>query len=188
MCMVASLDGSTVVDGRSTALSSPADRDVLLGLRAVADVVLVGAETVRREGYGPPSKAGLRVGVVSRTGRVDTSAPLFTSGAGFLVLPEDAPPVDAPSVRAGRGGVDLTLALSMIDGTFVQLEGGARLNAAMLDADVVDEVNLTVTPAAVGGTGPRLADGAPNMDRRFTLAQVCEDDGFLFLRYRRTGR
>lgn len=188
MCMVASLDGSTVVDGRSTALSSPADRDVLLGLRAVADVVLVGAETVRREGYGPPSKAGLRVGVVSRSGRVDTSAPLFTSGAGFLVLPEDAPPVDAPAVRAGRGGVDLALALSMIDGTFVQLEGGARLNAAMLDADVVDEVNLTVTPAAVGGAGPRLADGAPDMDRRFALAQVCEDDGFLFLRYRRTGR
>lgn len=188
MCMVASIDGSTVVDGRSAALSSPADRDVLLGLRAAADVVLVGAETVRREGYGPPSKTGLRVGVVSRSGRVDTSAPLFTSGAGFLVLPEDAPPVDAPSVRAGVGGVDLAAALAKIDGQFVQLEGGARLNAAMLAADVVDEINLTVCPATVGGSGPRLADGAPDLDRRFALAQVCEDDGFLFLRYRRAGR
>jgi riboflavin biosynthesis pyrimidine reductase len=188
MCMVASIDGSTVVDGRSTALSSSTDRDVLLGLRAAADVVLVGAETVRREGYGPPSKQGLRVGVVSRSGRVDTTSPLFTSGAGFIVLPEDAPHVDAPSIRAGRGDVDLARALSMIDGTFVQLEGGARLNAAMLEANVVDEINLTVSPEVVGGAGPRLADGAPDLNQRFTLAQVCEDDGFLFLRYRRTGR
>lgn len=188
MCMVASIDGSTVVDGRSTALSSPADRDVLLGLRATADVVLVGAETVRREGYGPPSKPGLRVGVVSRSGRVDTTSPLFASGAGFLVLPEDAPHVEVPSVRAGHGTVDLAGALSMIDGSFVQLEGGARLNAAMLEADLVDEINLTVSPVAVGGTGPRLADGAPDMDRRFALAQVCEEDGFLFLRYRRAAR
>lgn len=188
MCMVSSIDGSTVVDGRSTALSSPSDRDVLLGLRAAADVVLVGAETVRREGYGPPSKAGLRVGVVSRSGRVDVTAPLFASGAGFLVLPEDAPQVPVPSVRAGRGTVDLARALTMIDGTFVQLEGGARLNAAMLEADVVDEINLTVSPMAAGGSGPRLAHGAPDLDRRFVLAQVCEDDGFLFLRYRRAER
>jgi len=188
MCMVASIDGSTVVDGRSSALSSPMDRDVLLGLRSLADVVLVGAETVRREGYGPPSRSGLRVGVVSRTGRVDTSTPLFTSGAGFLVLPEDAASVSVTSVRAGHGVVDLPRALEMIEGRFVHLEGGARLNAAMLDADVVDEINLTVSPAAVGGSGPRLTHGARDFHRRFVLAHVCEDDGFLFLRYRREGR
>lgn len=91
-------------------------------------------------------------------------------------------------MRAGRGDVDLARALTMIEGRFVQLEGGARLNAAMLAADVVDEINLTVCPAAVGGSGPRLAAGAPNLDRRFLLAQVCEADGFLFLRYRRASR
>jgi hypothetical protein len=35
----------------------------------------------------------------------------------------------------------------------------------------------------VGGAGKRLADGAPDLLRRFRLAHVLEDDGFLFLRY-----
>jgi hypothetical protein len=90
-CMVASLDGATVVDGQSGALSNPTDGAVLQALRSAADVILVGAGTVRAEGYGAPRKAGQRIGVVSRTGRLDTTTELFTSGAGFLVLPEDGP-------------------------------------------------------------------------------------------------
>lgn len=188
MCMVSSIDGSTVVDGASLALSGPADRDVLLGLRRLADAILVGSGTVRAEGYGPPSKAGQRVGVVTSRGEVDLGAPLFRAGAGFLVLPEDAPlPADAPvpQIRAGRGTVDLARALEAIDGEFLQLEGGSRLNAAMLAADLVDEIDLTVSPRAVGGSGPRLATGAPDLGLGFDLAHVCEDDGFLFLRYLR---
>ena len=67
MCMVASIDGSTVMTGNSAALSSAADRSVLLALRAAADHVLVGAGTVRAEGYGVPGKVGQRVAVVSHT-------------------------------------------------------------------------------------------------------------------------
>jgi riboflavin biosynthesis pyrimidine reductase len=188
MCMVSSIDGSTVVDGASLALSGPADRDVLLGLRRLADAILVGSGTVRAEGYGPPSKVGQRVGVVSSRGDIDLDAPLFAAGAGFLVVPEDAAlPVDAPvaQIRAGRGTVDLALALESIGGDFLQLEGGARLNAAMLAADLVDEIDLTVSPRAVGGDGPRLTTGAPDLALGFDLAHVCEDDGFLFLRYLR---
>lgn len=188
MCMVSSIDGSTVVGGASLALSGPADRDVLIGLRRLADVILVGSGTVRAEGYGPPSKAGQRVGVVSTRGDVDLAAPLFRAGAGFLVVPEDAPlPADTEveQIRAGHGAVDLARALTRIDGDFLQLEGGSRLNAAMLAADLVDEINLTVSPQAVGGSGPRLAAGAPDIALGFDLAHVCEDDGFLFLRYLR---
>ena len=75
--MVASIDGSTVVDQRSAALSSPTDSEVLHTLRELADVIIVGAATVRIEGYGPPHKPGQRVGVVSRTGNVDVSTRLF---------------------------------------------------------------------------------------------------------------
>ena len=186
MCMVQSIDGSTVVHGNSLALSGPADREVLLGLRQLADVVLVGASTVREEGYGPPAKPGLRVGVVSRTGNVDLTTPLFTSGAGFLVVPESAPVADHASihvVRSGSDTVDLPRALSQIDGTFLQLEGGSRLNAAMIDADLVDEINVTISPNVVGGDGPRLVQSSRDVVQRYRLAHVCEDDGFLFLRY-----
>ena len=50
--MVVSVDGATTVDGRVGRLTSPADQAVLRRLRAEADAVLVGAQTVRVEGYG----------------------------------------------------------------------------------------------------------------------------------------
>jgi riboflavin biosynthesis pyrimidine reductase len=185
LCMVASLDGTTVVDERSFALSSPADTEVLLTLRSLADMILVGAGTVRTEQYGPPRKAGQRVAVVSRTGDVDTSSPLFASGAGFLVLPEDAPPTTVESVRAGVGDVDLIAALAQLDVDVIQAEGGPRLNAALFDADVIDELNLTFSPQLAGGDGPRVVTGAASLSRRMDLAHVLEDDGFLFTRYTR---
>jgi len=188
MCMVHSIDGSTVVGGNSLALSGPADRDVLLGLRQLADVVLVGAATVRQEGYGPPRKRGQRVGVVSRSGAVDLTTPLFTTGSGFLVVPDTAV-VDNPGgvevLRCGLDTVDLVHALAQIDGTFLQLEGGSMLNAAMIEADLVDEINVTISPLVVGGSGPRLVQSTNDVLHRFRLTHVCEDDSFLFLRYER---
>ena len=101
-----SLDGSTVVQGNSRALSGDADRSILIGLRSLADVIVVGSSTVRIDDYGPPSRKDLRVGVVSRTGNIYLTTPLFTSGAGFLIIPEDAPEPSNPTVtciRAGHG-------------------------------------------------------------------------------------
>ena len=51
--MVSSVDGAATLTGRSGGLSSPADRDLFHRLRGVADVIFVGASTVRAEGYGP---------------------------------------------------------------------------------------------------------------------------------------
>ena len=50
--MVASVDGAAVVDGRVGALSGPADFQLLQLMRGLCDVLLVGAGTVRAEGYG----------------------------------------------------------------------------------------------------------------------------------------
>ncbi len=185
LCMVASVDGSTVVDQRSASLSSPADTEVLVALRSFAQVILVGAATVRLEGYGPPRVPGQRVGVVSRRGELDLDRPLFTSGAGFLVLPHDAPEVPVESIRAGTGRVDLTAAVAQIDADIIQAEGGAALNAALAEADLLDEVDLTVSPQLVGGDGPRVVQGAASVAHRLHLVQVLEDDGFLFTRYLR---
>ena len=185
VCMVASIDGSTVVDSNSRSLSSNTDQEVLLTLRDLADVLIVGAATVRIEGYGPPRKRGQRVGVVSRRGDVDASSPLFTSGAGFLILPEDAPPTSIDAVRAGIGEVDFARAFGQLDANFVQAEGGALLNGALSAADVIDELNLTISPQLAGGDGPRVTSGAAQVSRKMRLAHVLEDDGFLFTRYLR---
>ena len=183
VCMVSSIDGSTVVDSNSRSLSSPTDQEVLLTLRDLADVLIVGAATVRIEGYGPPRKRGQRVGVVSRRGDVDASSPLFTSGAGFLIIPEDAPPTTVESVRAGTGEVDFAGALAQLDADFVQAEGGALLNGSLSAADVIDELNLTISPQLAGGDGPRVTSGSVQVSRKMRLAHVLEEDGFLFTRY-----
>ncbi len=185
VCMVSSIDGSTAIDSNSRGLSSKADQEVLLTLRDLADVLIVGAATVRIEGYAPPRKSGQRVGVVSRRGDVDATSRLFTSGAGFLILPNDAPPTSVESVRAGTGEVDFAGALAQLDADFVQAEGGAVLNGALAAADLIDELNLTISPQLAGGDGPRVTRGATQIARRMRLVHVLENDGFLFTRYMR---
>lgn len=186
VCMIAGIDGSTVVERGSRALGSPADTQVLLSLRRLADLLIVGAGTVRIERYDPPS-SGVRVGVVSRTGDLDMSLPLFTSGQGFLIVPESAPERPGETIRAGTTDVDLAAALREVrtrfGSRFVQCEGGAALNGALAEADLIDELNLTVSPHITGGDGPRVTSGAAESLRRMDLAHVLEDDGFLFTRY-----
>lgn len=193
MCMVTSIDGSIAVAGTSGGLSSPTDTAVLARLRRLADVSIVGSGTVREEGYGAPTRPGRRLGVVTASGRVDVDGDLFRSGAGFVITTEDAPelPTGVDVVRAGRGRVDLALALRSLDtvaevGDVVLAEGGAALNGALLAADLVDEIDVTTSPASVGGGGPRLATSDVEHLHRFEAAQVAlDDEGFVYTRWRR---
>ncbi len=122
--------------------------------------IIVGAGTVRQEGYGPPKQGrpAHRRGDLDRRRR-PRRRELFTSGAGFLIMPEDGPrrrrprAVRSTSCGPATGRVDLALALRRLDEvmdppTFVQAEGGPRLNGSLLDADCVDELDLTVSPVA----------------------------------------
>ncbi|WP_203230917.1 dihydrofolate reductase family protein, partial [Agromyces humi] len=52
MNFVTSLDGAVTLEGRSGGLGDEHDRLAMQVLRTLADVVLVGAGTVRVEGYG----------------------------------------------------------------------------------------------------------------------------------------
>lgn len=194
--MVASIDGSTVVDGVSAGLSSENDAAALHRLRSLAQVVLVGAGTVRGEGYGPPKKDGQRIGVVTRSGSVDPSSDLFRSGAGFVITTERAELDDRVErnldvIRSGVDVVDLRGAVGRLSEVcpgveFVQAEGGATLNAAFSDADLFDELNITTSPATVGGDGPRLFNGGGDQANRFELARMAvDDDSFVFSRWRR---
>lgn len=118
--MVSTLDGAAQHDGRSQAISSAADMRVFGTLRALADVVVAGAETVRLEGYRPArardafaarrAAAGQApapaIAVVSASLNLDFSLPLFTSPlVPTLVLTGAAapPPACAPPRRRARG-------------------------------------------------------------------------------------
>ena len=209
--MVASVDGATVVEGVTEQLGSPGDRHVFLLLRSLADGILVGAETVRAEGYGPPvireefraareerGQAPMpRIAVVTRSLELDWESPLFTDGRSrpFVLAPANANTVGlteaaqaADVIAIGEPQLDLGAALRALaeQGVHALLcEGGPTLNAALLAEGLVDELCLTMTPALVGmGGGKRIIGGAPLPKMvGLELAHVLEEDGNLFLRY-----
>lgn len=181
--MVASVDGATVVDGRSGRLGGPGDRQVFRALRGVADMILVGAGTVRAEDYQPPRTPDDRMAVVRATagrsarprlvvvsGRLDLDpmAPLFAER-----LLADQPPLiatvrSAPADRRaalepvadmivlGETRVDLTgllATLGDLGARTVLCEGGPDLNHQLLAAGLADELCLTISPMLVGGAG-----------------------------------
>ena len=97
-------------------------------------------------------------------------------------------------MRAGAGAVDLRSAIGRLSEVcasprFVQAEGGAALNGALLDADMIDEINITTSPLTVGGDGPRMATGASDLAHRFELIQLTVDEqSFVYARWRRLAR
>lgn len=208
--MIASADGAAVVDGGSRALGTSTDTQLLGLLRGLADVVVVGAGTVRAEGYGPLRprqarrearlEAGLapvpRLAVVSHTLDLDLTAPVFTEAeVPTLVVTREA--VDPGRLRAAEdvaevvlaGGerVDLGLALDSLVGRGLPrmlCEGGPGLLGDLAAADRVDDLCLTVAPMLAGGEASRIARG-PELTppARMRLAHALEDDGYLYLRY-----
>jgi 5-amino-6-(5-phosphoribosylamino)uracil reductase len=180
--MISTPGGTVDIDGRSGPLGGPADQQRLRDLRAAASVVLVGAGTVRAENYGAPSRNGLRIAVVTTTCRLDFSSPLFASGAGLVVTTTDAPAVPVESRRHGTGTVDLVEAVSTLGPGLIHVEGGPMLNAALLEADLVDAINLTVSPMLTGAQGPSWAV-SPHPTRHFELDTVNSNDGFVFARW-----
>ncbi len=190
--MVSTLDGAAQHEGRSQPISNETDMRIFGTLRALADVVIAGAETVRQEGYRPArareafaarrAAAGQgpapAIAVVTAGLDLDFSLPLFTSPlAPTLVVTGAGAPADrvAEAVRAGAEvvvagdgtGVDPARAVQELAarGLRRQLtEGGPRLLGQFVAAGVLDELCLTISP---------------------TPASVLEEAGFLFTRYRR---
>ncbi|GGV94648.1 hypothetical protein GCM10010230_08340 [Streptomyces narbonensis] len=212
--MVSSLDGAGQHEGRSQPLSSETDMRIFGTLRGLADVIVVGAETVRLEGYRPArareafaarrAAAGQGpapvIAVVTASLDLDFSLPLFTEPlVPTLILTGAAAP--AERVRAAReagaevlvagdgAGVDPARAVAVLAerGLRRQLtEGGPRLLGQFVAAEVLDELCLTISPTMTAGGAQRIA-GGPSVvvPTRFSVASVLEQDGFLFTRYRR---
>jgi riboflavin biosynthesis pyrimidine reductase len=203
---IAALDGATTVAGRSRGLQSAGDLRVFRVLRALADAVVVGAGTAAAEGYGPmtdDSVVGrLRVAlgrpatapivVVSRRGSLDLSGRLAVPPTVLVTCaaadPDRRAALAAAGVQVlvcGRDDVDLPLALDRLaERGFEQLtcEGGPQLLRSALLAGVVDELDLSISPALAGGGVRLLGEELPDLVR-LQLRQVLEEDGMLFTRY-----
>jgi riboflavin biosynthesis pyrimidine reductase len=192
--MIASVDGATTLAGVSGGLGGPADHALFAVLRSLAEVVLVAAGTVRAERYGPSSTP---VAVVSRSLRLDWDAPFFTAPlARPIVVTVAQAPADqlaraaalADVVIAGDRDVDLAAALAAFADRgwhAVLAEGGPTLNGQLARAGLLDEFCLTLSPRLAGGDAKRILDG-PSLRAAagLGLCSVCEQDEFLFLRYR----
>jgi riboflavin biosynthesis pyrimidine reductase len=206
--MVATLDGSgRDAAGSSRGISGPGDVAVFGVLRALADVVLVGARTARSEDYRPlparPAFAERRTGagqrpaavvaVVTASGDLDPDSPLWAPGAASLVVTCEAAPLarlramagDERVVVAGGDSVDPVRAVAALADRGLRrvlVEGGPTLLGAVAAAGVLDELCLTWSPVLVAGEGPRIAHGAP-AELRLRVAHLLEAGGLLLGRW-----
>ncbi|MGN6197403.1 pyrimidine reductase family protein [Humibacter sp.] len=206
---VSSIDGSATQAGRSGGLSDAADKRVFALLRRVCDVVLVGAGTVRVEGYG-----GMRVDDASEAWRashgfapqptlaivsgdlgLDPASDVFTKAP---VRPVVLTVAAAPEARrealakvadvivCGEASVDTAVAVRMLGVRGlrrVHCEGGPHLFGTFAAERTLNELCLTVSPVLEGGLGKRIIDGAPQLPLDMRLAQVLRSGDTLLLRY-----
>ncbi len=203
-----SIDGSiTGGDGRSGTVNSAADHIVFELLRALSDVVVVGAGTLRSEGYGPLTvdhrwaerRAGSGLApalpIVAVTGSGQVPARLLGAPAGAILLATHAASPGLALAReqlgaeqvlvCGDDAVDDATMLDLLAGRGwprVLCEGGPHLLGTLMSADVVDEICHSTTPVAVGGGGPRMSAG-PAVTRRFVPRVIVEENGTVMTRW-----
>lgn len=209
--MVASLDGATAFHGGATGLADDDDRAMFMALRSASDVILVGAETVRAEDYGPvrlgPAarearrRRGLEplpeLAIVSRTLDLDPDARVFSDPERRpLILTGADAPADrrgaledrAEILEAGRIGADPETIVDVLTGRgheVVLCEGGPTLNGQLVAADLVDEIDLTLSPLMVAGQSSRVAHAPEVVSNAFHLSRILVGDEMLFVRYLR---
>lgn len=211
--MVSSVDGAIQVEGRSGGLGGPSDRAMFRALREMPDVILAGAGTMRTENYGPVviedegrsrrrsrGQAEVpRLAVVSASLRLDPDARLFSEPTQRPIVltcaaaPDEARRALAPVADvlvAGDGTVDLVDAMRQlrdVGAEVVLCEGGPTLNAALLEADLVDEWDQTIAPLVVTGSPARGSAGElPGVVHSFELRRLLlDDEGVLLARYAR---
>ncbi|HTZ14530.1 MAG TPA: pyrimidine reductase family protein [Mycobacterium sp.] len=210
---IASLDGGATVGGTTGRLGGPGDRAVFNLLRELADVILVGAGTVRAEDYsGARSSIAQRQGrqargqceipqlaIVTKSGRLDRDMPVFTR--------TEVPPLVctcaavADQTRRALGGLAEVVDCSADDpervseasvlaaladrGLYrVLTEGGPMLFSSFVERNMLDELCLTIAPSLVGGLASRIASGPGQVLTAMRRAHILsDDDGYLYTRY-----
>lgn len=177
--MVMSADGKVVLEETEQGIGSPVDQRLMRELRVNADVVLNGAETLRKSGSSPrlggfAELEQLRrdrgqsrfpiVATISASGELPLERIFFTADdfEAVVYLSSSAPASRRSALAAtGRKVVDVSVGNEVpemlrhmraeLGARVLLLEGGPTLNAAFFSTGAVDEVFLTVGPVVVGG-------------------------------------
>ncbi|MCR5976866.1 pyrimidine reductase family protein [Gordonia jinghuaiqii] len=213
--MVMSIDGSVSFRGRVGPLSSATDRALFHALRALSDVVLVGAATARIENYGPVALSDELAALRARDRRPwATESPRMAIVSLSCSLPErslDLPPEQRPilitsasadtsavrdkaeMIAVGEDGIDLPAAIEELRKRGlrrINCEGGPSLLNTLTEADLIDELCLTMAPQLTAEGDPATESAAAVLSpleapRRFRLKHALVHDDDLFLRYMR---
>jgi riboflavin biosynthesis pyrimidine reductase len=164
--MVTSVDGRATVDGRVGDLTGDADQKLLLGVRELASAVVVGATTLRAEGYDQ---------------LLDEAAQARRRERGLPPEPELVPVAkDGPGVPA----IWKQLRDRHPDGLLV-CEGGPTVLGLVVADGLLDELLLSVSPKLVGGDQEkRVIEHSEHLGVELELLQVASGGSSLFLRYR----
>lgn len=203
--MITSLDGAATLSGRSGGLGDSDDQLIFTTTRAVADAIVVGAGTVRAEGYD-----GARLPQWATQWRQDHNLPerpalviLSRSGnipweqfqAGPIIIVSQTPgqiPPSASGVVTGWHTIaditDFTQITKLLHSLgYLQLvaEGGPTVLASAHRSGVIDELCLSLSPHIVGGQSKRiLQDQLPGeVVVEYELQQILLGKKVLFLRY-----
>jgi riboflavin-specific deaminase-like protein len=205
---VSSIDGGTAFDGRSSQLSDEDDQELFKTLRAVPDVILVGAGTVVAEDYGPVTldatrrqarvEAGLSevptLAIVSGRLSIDPEARVFSDyeHKPMVITGPDAEPAklamlgDAADVVILEEVSPAAILERLGAASVIHCEGGPTLTGQFVAAGLVDEMNLTVAPKMISGTSARVAHGpSPELPFEMRLDRALVGEHSLFLRYLR---
>lgn len=209
--MVSSIDGAISIDGHAHGLSNETDKKIYRAMRNLADVILVGARTMRIEKYKPAAidekNQALRilrgqmsippVALVSMSGLFDWDLPffkdakvkpfIFTSDEGFNVASEGKDLAEI--IKCGKDKVDLHKVIEELSSrglNKILCEGGPTLNAHLLSAGLIDELCLTISPMIVQGNEARIFDG-PKFDTPvgFIPGNIFVEENNIFTRYRK---
>lgn len=212
--MVTTVDGKATLVGKAYPIGSKVDHLVMRRIRAAADAVMVGGETLRRENVNPCVPLELQA---RRTARGLAPQPMAIAVTGSADLPVSGtffrsgafPPVvvttgRAPAGRiaaiepharvlvAGEERVEPQLMMrKLVEQLGVRrlvVEGGPTLNGALIAEGLVDELFWTIAPKVVGGSALRtMIEGeALPLDRlaRLELVSLYHHENELFVRYR----
>jgi riboflavin biosynthesis pyrimidine reductase len=205
--MISSLDGRATYAGRTAGLGNPGDRQLFHALRAQADAVMAGAETMRIERYGAivrdpvllAQRAGRAVDgqplavTISRSLRFDPDLPLLADPGSHLVVmtPSAGELPPCPARVSYLRGPELGRLFGRLRDEFgvhrLVCEGGPTLNAELFRAGLIDELYLSTAPLLLAGPDPlTIVAGAP-MEIRLELVGLLESDSHLYARYRVSG-
>ena len=187
--MIATADGRATIAGRTGPIANRADYELFHALRAQVDAVMVGAQTVRVEGYGRMDPLAV---LVTRTARVPAEVGLLRAPENRVLVLTPSRDAELPPCAAQVSYLRAPLAegvrrLRARHGVeSVLCEGGPQLLGDILRAGLVDELHLVIATKLAGGADPITVVTGPALEPPFELEVLSlhESGGYLFLRYR----